>query len=71
MSSFRRDIIIRNNQYHSVYKNFRKLFNKYTYNELRVGYIVSDEQNYSKLKSEFMELYFKKYKDLPVLNFKK
>jgi hypothetical protein len=40
-------------------------------NDLKVGYIVSDKNNYTKLESEFLELYFKKYKDLPVLNFKK
>ena len=71
ISSLRRGIINRNNKYHSVSKNFRKLFDKNTYNELRVGYIVSDEKKYSKLESEFLELYFTKYKDLPILNFKK
>lgn len=71
ISSLRRGIINRKNKYHSVSENYRELFDEYTYNELGVGYIVSDEKNYSKLESEFLELYFKKYKDLPILNFKK
>ena len=71
ISSLRRGILNLNNEYHSVSENYRKLFDKDTYNKLRVGYIVSDENNYSKLESEFLELYFKKYKDLPILNFKK
>ena len=71
ISSLRRGILNWNNEYHSVSENFRKLFDKNTYNELGVGYIVSDEKNYSRLESEFLELYFKKYKDLPILNFKK
>jgi len=71
ISNLRRGLINRKNKYHSVSENYRKLFNEDTYNELGVGYIVSDENNYTKLESEFLELYFKKYKDLPVLNFKK
>lgn len=71
ISNLRKGILNRNNEYHSVSENYRKLFDKDTYNELGVGYIVSDEKNYSRLESEFLELYFKKYKDLPILNFKK
>ena len=71
ISSLRRGILNRNSEYHSVSENYRKLFDEDIYNELGVGYIVSDEKNYSKLESEFLELYFKKYKDLPILNFKK
>jgi len=71
ISSLRRGILNWNNEYHSVSENFIKLFDKNTYNQLRIGYIVSDEKNYSKLESEFLELYLTKYKDLPVLNFKK
>ena len=71
ISNLRRGILNQKNEYHSVSKNYRKLFDKDSYTELRVRYIVSDEKNYSKLESEFLELYFKKYKDLPILNFKK
>ena len=71
ISKLRRGILNRNNEYHSVSENYRKLFDEDIYNELGVGYIVSDEKNYSKLELEFLELYFKKYKDLPILNFKK
>ena len=71
ISSLRRGILNWNNEYHSVSENFRKLFDKNTYNELRIGFFLSDKKNYSKLESEFLELYFMKYKDLPVLNFKK
>ena len=71
ISSLRRGIINRNNEYHSVSENYRKFFDEDTYNELRVGFFLSDKKNYSKLESEFLELYFKKYKDLPILNFKK
>lgn len=71
ISNLRRGIINRNNEYHSVSKNYRKLFDEDIFNDLRVGYIVSDKKNYSKLELEFLELYFNKYKDLPILNFKK
>lgn len=71
ISNLRRGIINRNNEYHSVSKNYIKIFYKDKLNDLKVGYIVSDKNNYTKLESEFLELYFKKYKDLPVLNFKK
>ena len=71
ISNLRRGILNQKNEYHSVSKNYRKLFDKDSYTELRVRYIVSDEKNYSKLESESLELYFKKYKDLPILNFRK
>ena len=71
ISSLRRGIINRNNKYHSVSDSYRKLFDEDTFNELRIGLILSDNKNYSKLESEFLELYFRKYKDLPILNFKK
>ena len=71
ISSLRRGILNRNNEYHSVSENYRKLFDKDTYIQLRIGLILSTKNDFSKLESEFLELYFNKYKDLPVLNFKK